>query len=377
MSFYDVLKQYRDLSAETFDRVTLYDVERVLAQSVIGADGLLALLSPAAEVFLEPMAQRAHEVTLRHFGRTIQLYTPIYVSNYCDNSCLYCGFNVHNRIERRRLSLDEVAREAEAIAATGLKHILLLTGESHSKSPVSYLRDCVIVLKKHFTSIAVEVYPLTETDYGLLIEAGVDGLTIYQETYDEDRYAALHPTGPKRDFRFRLDAPERGACAGMRQVSIGALLGLGDWRREVLLTGLHALYLRDCYPDVEIGVSLPRLRPHTGQFAPAYLVADRQIVQIMTALRLFMPRLGISISTRETGHFRENILPLGVTRMSAGSTTRVGGHTLGKQVRLDSAAEEIEVVPQFEIADERSVAEITGIIRQRGYDPVFKDWTLL
>ncbi len=377
MSFYDVLEHYRDLSSEAFDRIPPHDVERVLALERLGAEDLFVLLSSAAADFLEPMARKAHEITLRYFGRTIQLYTPIYVSNYCENNCVYCGFNVHNRIERRRLSLEEVAQEAAAIASTGLRHILLLTGESRVKSSVLYIRDCVTVLKQHFASVAIEVYPLSVADYALLIEAGVDGLTIYQETYDEERYAALHLAGPKRDFRFRLDAPERGACAGMRQVSIGALLGLGEWRREVLLTALHARYLQERCPDVEIGISLPRMRPHAGQFASDYFVTDRQIVQIMTALRLVMPRLGMAISTREAGRFRENILPLGVTRMSAGSTTRVGGHTLSG-VRSDGAyADEADGAPQFEIADDRSVAEMAAMIRRQGYDPVFKDWMLL
>ncbi|OPY88413.1 MAG: 2-iminoacetate synthase [Syntrophaceae bacterium PtaU1.Bin231] len=370
MSFADILSLYRKADLDRrFAAVPSGEVERAVAADRRGPEELLALLSPAAGPFLEPMAQRAHEATLRFFGRTIQIYAPIYVSDFCENSCIYCGFNAQNRIRRRRLSLEEVDREAACLSASGVRHILLLTGESRKMSPAGYLRDCISVLKGYFSAVAIEVYPLSESEYADLVSAGADGLTIYQETYDEARYEAVHPAGPKRDFRFRLDAPERGARGGMRQVSIGALLGLSDfWRTEAFLTGLHARYLQDRYPDVEIGVSLPRLRPHAGSCATASAVTDRNMVQILLALRLFLPRLGIFVSTRESPRFRENLVPLGITRMSAGSSTRVGGYTMPVDPGM---------APQFEIADHRSVAEIVAVIREKGYDPVMKDWTML
>ncbi|SEM43337.1 tyrosine lyase ThiH [Syntrophus gentianae] len=367
MSFYDLYCQYRDREWEgDFAAVSEVDVEGVLRREHLTFPDFLVLLSPAAEGFLEPMAQKARALTLRYFGRTIQLYAPLYVSDYCENSCLYCSFSAKNRRERRKLSLPEVNGEAAFIAATGLQHILLLTGESKKKSPVGYLRDCAGVLKRHFSSIAIEVYPLSEEDYASLVAQGVDGLTLYQETYDENLYRVLHPAGPKGNFRYRLEAPERGAAARMRQVNIGALLGLADWRREVLMVGLHARYLQDRFPDVEIGASVPRLRPFVGAFQGSCEVNDQNIVQIILALRLFLPRLGIALSTREDSRLRDCLIPLGITRMSAGSATSVGGYT------TPAGAE--EALPQFEIADSRSVPEIMARLRERGYDPVLKDW---
>ncbi len=349
MSFYEVYAQYRNL--EIFEP----DIKE-----------FARLLSGEAESSLEELAQRARELTLSNFGRTIQLYTPIYLSNYCDNSCLYCGFNINNKIERRALAPEEVEKEARFISSTGLRHILILTGESRSMSPVSYIKDCVRILRKYFSSISIEVYPLTEGEYSELICEGVDGLTIYQEAYDEDIYSNMHPLGPKNDYRFRLDAPERGAKSGMRSVNIGALLGLGDWRKEAFLLGLHAKYLQDRFPDVEISVSLPRIRPQVSGFKADYEVNDKNLVQIILALRLFLPRLGITLSTRKRPELRENLIPLGITRMSATSTTRVGGHTIGH--------EDDDCAFQFEISDSRSVEEIKTMLDRNGYQTVFKDW---
>jgi len=365
MSFYGHLTRSA-LDRRPCETVSGREVEQAIARENIGFRDFAALLSPAAEPYLERMAKKARETTLRHFGRTIQIYAPIYVSDHCDNQCLYCSFSARNRRPRRTLSLAEVDREAAFIATQGLRHILLLTGESHRHSPVGYLRECVGVLRKHFSSIAIEVYPLTEADYAVLAAEGVDGLTLYQETYDEGIYRLVHPAGPKRNFRFRLEAPERGAGARMRQVNIGALLGLSDWRKEALCVGLHACYLQDRFPEVEIGVSVPRLRPHAGAFQGACEVSDRNMVQMILALRLFMPRLGIALSTRESAGFRDNLIPLGITRMSAGSATSVGGYA--------SASGSDDGLPQFEIADRRSVPEMTACIRGKGYDPILNDW---
>jgi 2-iminoacetate synthase len=237
-----------------------------------------------------------------------------------------------------------------------------LTGEAPHQAGVDYLEECVRILRPLFPSISIEVFPMETADYERLARAGVDGLTVFQETYDPDLYAELHPAGPKRDYAFRLDTPQRGAEAGMRVVNIGSLLGLTDWRREIYATGLHAAWLQKRYPAVDIAVSLPRMRPHAGAFQPACVVSDRELVQAMTALRIFLPRLSITISTREAPAFRDNILPLGVTRMSAGVSTAVGGHAKPGQAG------------QFEISDPRSVAEIGNMLQSHGYQPVFKDW---
>ena len=308
----------------------------------------------------------AHASTLRNFGRTIQLYTPLYLSDYCDNRCVYCSFSAQHGFERRQLRPEEVDREGAAIAASGLRHILILTGESRSMSPVSYIRGCGEILKRHFHDISVEVYPLTQPEYAELVESGIDGLTLFQETYDEAAYERLHPAGPKRNFRFRLEAPERGGLAHMRNITIGALLGLADWRRDAFFTGLHARHLMEQFPDADIGVAVPRLRPYKGHFTGPCRVTDRNLVQVVLALRLFLPHLKISLSTREDGAFRENLLPLGITSMSAGSVTSVGGHAQGSC--NDDAA------PQFNIADDRSIGEITAMIREKGYDPVLSNW---
>ena len=352
----------RDPLDERLRSVTGDDVQRAVGQEQVGEAGFLALLSPAAGVHLEAMARRAHDLTLRHFGRTIGLFTPLYVSNHCSNHCRYCGFAAKNRIPRSMLTLDEVRAEGEAIAATGLADLLLLTGEAPNKAGVDYLEACVRTLRPLFPSISVEVFPMETRDYARLAEAGVTGLTVFQETYDPELYAQLHPAGPKRDFAFRLDTPQRGAEAGLRVVNIGALLGLADWRREIFATGLHAAWLLKRYPGVDVAVSLPRMRPHAGEFQPPYIVTDRELIQAMTALRIFLPRLSVTISTREAPSLRDNLLPLGVTRMSAGVSTAVGGHA--KQAETG----------QFEISDPRSVAEVCAMLRSRGYQPVFKDW---
>ena len=368
MSFHTATSAWRETDLkERLLAVTDGQVRGVLGKQTLSEADFLCLLSPAAEAYLEAMAQRAHALTIAHFGRTIVLYTPLYLSNYCTNGCRYCSFNHHNRIERRQLTIEEVETEARAIAASGLKHLLVLTGDAPSVAGVDYIAACCRILARHFTAIGIEIYALSRDDYRRLIDAGADSLTLYQETYNEARYADLHPKGPKQDYHFRLDAPERACQVSMRAVNVGALLGLSkDWRSDAFFTGLHAAYLQDRYPETEVSVSLPRIRPHVGGFQPATTVEDRHIVQIMTALRLFMPRVGITISTRERASFRDRLLPLGVTRMSAGSCTAVGGHTQA------SAG-----VGQFEISDERTVPQMAAMLRRAGWQPVFKDWQAL
>lgn len=366
MSFYERYLEYKNFDFENFfDQVTDRDIINIINKDRrLSELEFLMLLSKKAVKYLEPLAQKANRITVQNFGKVIFLYTPMYLANYCVNQCIYCGFNITNNIKRRKLTLDEVEKEAYAISSTGLRHILILTGESRKESPVQYIKDCVKILQKYFRSISIEVYPLEENEYAELIEAGVDSLTIYQEVYDEEKYKALHLKGPKRNYLYRLDAPERACKASMRNVNIGALLGLHDWRTEAFYTGLHADYLQNKYPDVEIGLSLPRIRPHPcGSFVPDCKVEDRDLVQIMIAYRLFMPRAGIAISTRERESLRNNLIGLGVTKMSAASSTEVGGHTLGD--KSDG---------QFDVNDRRGVEEMRQMIYSKGYQPVFKDW---
>ncbi len=364
MSFYAEIENIKKMDLDDFLSAVSHDqMAGILKKTRLNAMDFLALLSPCAKQHMESMAQRAHETTLRQFGRTMMLFTPMYLSNYCNNQCLYCGFNQKNKIERQQLTLEAVEKEAAQIAKSGLKHILVLTGDAPKIASMDYLEACCRILRRYFTSIAIEIYALTQGEYQRLIAAGVDALTLYQETYNEELYAGVHLKGPKKDYRFRLDAPERACRASMRSVNVGALLGLDDWRREAFITGLHADYLQGQYPETEISVSLPRMRPHVGEYQPACLVDDMDIVQIMTALRIFMPRTGITISTRESSRFRDNLLPLGVTKMSAGSCTAVGGHT-----KEDESAE------QFEISDERSVDQMATMLEAKGWQPVYKDW---
>lgn len=258
--------------------------------------------------------------------------------------------------------MEELKIEAKAISQKGIRHILILTGESRKHSSVDYIKDCVRVMSEYFTSISIEVYPLKEEEYRLLVNSGVDGLTIYQEVYDEDVYKIMHPSGPKKDYRYRLDTPERGCRSGMRSVGIGALMGLANWRTEAFYTVLHAYYLTNKYPDVEISISIPRMRPHTGNFEVPSPVSDRDFVQILLAARLLLRHVGITVSTRERSSFRDNLVGLGVTRMSAGSVTEVGGYN---EKRGDG---------QFEISDDRSVEDIRQMLYSKGFQPVFKDW---
>ncbi|MBI2288160.1 MAG: 2-iminoacetate synthase ThiH [Chloroflexi bacterium] len=364
MTFYDEIIRLKNTDyATAFERVTPSQISNILAKTELQSQDFLALLSPKATFMLEEMAQAAHRLTLQHFGRTIVLYTPLYLANYCVNHCVYCGFNATNDIQRRKLTLPEVELEAKAIAETGLQHLLILTGESRQYSPVSYIKECVTVLRKYFSSISIEIYPLSTEEYTELIAAGVDGLTIYQEVYNENTYGRLHPRGPKRDYRFRLEAPERAGQVRIRAINIGALLGLGEWRSEIFLAGMHLAYLQKKFPEIEISISFPRMRPQFGDYQPEFPVSDRDLVQSILALRLFMPRAGITISTRESAELRDNLIQLGVTKMSAGSSTAIGGHTDAK-----------DSIGQFEILDKRTVAEIRTAISNLGYKPILKDW---
>jgi len=368
MSFAELLERYNTFDAGAYcASVTPLQAERAIKKGRLDEFDYLALLSPAAASprCLEMMAQRARNATRNHFGNVIFLFTPLYVSNICDNFCPYCSFAHHNRVKRRHLSAAEVRREAQAIAQTGLHHILMLTGESRKGASVRYLRECASALREFFSSIAIEVYPLDEGEYAELTASGIDGLTIYQETYDRAVYESLHMGGPKANFEYRLTAPERACRAGMRAVTVGALLGLADPLKDAWLSGLHAKYLLDKFPSVEISASFPRLRPQEGDFEPPFSVNDRTFVQYMTAFRIFMPSAGITVSTRESAPFRDAILPLGPTKMSAGVCTAVGQES-------GDATES-----QFEIADHRSVSEMQRDLLNKGFQPVTVDWNYI
>ena len=363
-SFYEEAAKYRNFDFARFlSQVKSKDIEEILNKESLSIFDFLSLLSPEAVFYLEALAQNANRISLANFGRVISLYAPLYLSNYCENECAYCGFKHSNAISRRKLSSAELKREAQEISKTGIRHILILSGESRAESPLSYIKECVELLKEYFTSIFIEIYPLNVAEYTQLFNSGVDGLTIYQETYDKALYATLHSRGPKRDYIFRLGAPERALEAGLRQVNLGALLGLADFRKDSFFTALHAKWLEDNYPAAEIGVSFPRIQPQAGNFFPLHPLGDKDLAQLVIAMRLFLARVAITISTRENNILRKNLIGLGVTRISAGSRTEVGGYALCAKSE-----------GQFEIADKSSVDEVRDMVYKKGYQPIFKDW---
>jgi 2-iminoacetate synthase len=364
MSFWKKINQYPwEEIASAIHRKKAEDVRRALQAPILQFDDFLALLAPAAADFIEDMAQASHQSTIRRFGRTIQMFAPLYMSSECTNACVYCGFNCFNRIARATLSVDEVLEEAMVLHRQGFRHVLLLTGESPNHAPVDYLIRVARKLQPVFASISIEIYPLGFDDYCRLIQNGVDGLTIFQETYNLEHYAKFHPSGPKQNYRWRLETPDRGGQAGFRRLNIGALLGLCDWRVEGAFVGLHAAYLTRRYWQSHVAVSFPRLRPSAGSFEPLFPVSDTHMVQLMCALRLWLPDAGLVLSTREPAGLRNNLLPMGVTQMSAGSSTAPGGY---------AAKENVE--GQFEVCDIRSPQEVADMITAHGYEPVWKDW---
>jgi 2-iminoacetate synthase len=364
MSFWEKIIQYRwDGIEAAILRKTAEDVRQALRASTRHFDDLLALLSPAASGFLEEMAQVAHGLTVQRFGRTIQMFAPVYISSECTNSCVYCGFNRHNQISRATLTVAEVEKEVIFLHRQGFRHVLLLTGESPQHVPVDYLIRIARRLQPLLASISVEIYPMATDDYRRLIENGVDGLTVYQETYHLKQYAEVHPAGPKRNYRWRLETPDRGGRAGFRRLNIGVLLGLSGWRVDGAFAGLHADYLARRYWQSHVSVSFPRLRPAAGGFQPQFPVTDAHMVQLLCALRLWMPDAGLVLSTREPASLRENLLPLGITQMSAGSKTAPGGYAVKENVE-----------GQFEISDLRSPKQVVRMIAAHGYEAVWKDW---
>jgi 2-iminoacetate synthase len=314
----------------------------------------------------ERLTRTAMEVTRQNFGRTMGLYAPLYIANYCENHCAYCGFQAaHTHIPRRRLSLEEIDRECRALREAGIRSCLLLTGESRHHSPPSYIGEAVKVAAGHFANVWLEIYPLETEEYGELWRAGADGVTLYQETYDRDRYDELHLKGPKKNYDYRVHAPERIAEAGFRYISMGALLGLADWRRDAAALFSHLRYMERRYPGVEYSLSFPRLRRVPGDERPYSEVSDEEMVRIVAVARMLFPRVGINLSTRETAEFRDRLIPFGITKISAGSVTRVGGYADSTDEYSDG---------QFQVHDRRSLGEIKAMLAVQGHDPVLTDW---
>ena len=340
------------------------DVERALVSTRRSLHDFASLLSPAAGARLEDMAHLAHETTLRRFGRTIHLFAPLYLSSECVSTCTYCGFSAGNDIARRTLSPAEALAEARTLTARGFRHLLLVSGEHARVVSKDYLVECVRALAPEVPSLSVEVQVWDTDTYRRLVEAGCEGLVVYQETYDRGSYGAVHLKGKKRNYDWRLAALDRGAEAGMRRLGLGALLGLhSDWRYEALAVAAHAHHLLRRWWRCELTISLPRLRPAAGGYQPPDPIGDRHFVQLLCALRLLLPDVGLVLSTREEPAFRDALLRLGVTHMSAGSHTEPGGY---------SAPSEAE--PQFEVSDNRTPDEVATALRAAGYDPVWKDW---
>ncbi|WP_064792158.1 2-iminoacetate synthase ThiH [Shewanella woodyi] len=339
------------------------DVEQALQHPEGSLESLLALLSPAAEPYLEQMAQTSACLTRQRFGANIGMYLPLYLSNLCANECDYCGFSMSNRIKRKTLSQDELNAEMRVVKAMDYDSILLVSGEHETKVGIDYFSSVLPSVKSQFSYVAMEVQPLKEAEYSQLAGLGLDAVMIYQETYNPQTYAEHHTRGNKQNFEYRLETPERVARAGVDKIGLGVLLGLDDWRLDALLLGHHLTYLESHFWRSRYSVSLPRLRPCTGGISPKVELTDRGLVQLICAFRLFNHQLEISLSTRESAELRNNLFGLGVTQLSAGSSTQPGGY-LSPDTQLD----------QFEISDERTPVEVCAAMRERGFNPVWKDW---
>jgi len=351
---------------DIINSVSAADVEKQLdlMPGKHSAQRLAVLIAPAASNYLEIMAQQAHELTKQRFGRTIQLYAPLYLSNYCVNRCLYCGYNTDGEFERTRLSIEEALSDAQIIAEEGFRHILLVSGEDTKYVSVEYLAELAAELRKTFSSISIEIYPMEGDQYKALFDAGIDGITLYQETYDRRLYERYHPAGPKRDYDFRLQTHDRAASAGMRRLGIGTLLGLCHWRQDTMAVAEHGAYLMKKYWRSQVSFSFPRLRPALNVADNfEHLVSDTEMVQMMLALRLCFADAGIVLSTRERADFRDNLLKLAVTRLSAGSKTNPGGYS-GKSNSTE----------QFQIDDNRTPEQMAEVIKNAGMEAVWKDW---
>lgn len=364
MSFLEIFSKIDpDRLKNDIDSATPDDVRRTLAKEQPDESDIRVLFSAAAGEFLEEIVRRSAFVTERRFGKVVNLYAPHYVSNECVNSCVYCAFNRQTGTVRKTLTMDEVERDAAILFEEGFRHILIVSGESPRHVPVAYLEEVARLLARSFASVSIEVYPMDTGDYARLEKAGVDGLTVYQETYDRALYARVHPAGPKRNFEYRLAAPERGGAAGFRSLGIGVLLGLGDWRFDAAMLSAHGLYLGKKFWQSRVAVSFPRITNTPGGYAPDARVSDAELVQMLAGVRLLMPNAELVVSTREPAALRDNLVGLGVTRMSAGSRTSPGGYS------GEDAGKE-----QFAVTDRRDAGAVAAMILSKGFEPVWKDF---
>ena len=339
------------------------NVLSVLAKPELGIDDLGTLLSPAAGMHLEEMAQRSHQLTLQRFGRTVLMYAPLYVSNYCTNLCIYCGFNAKNKIDRYSLTIEEAVGESKLLRQMGFRHILLVSGEHPDYATLKYLSELSDKLRKDFSSICIEIQPLEKNEYKKLINHGVDCVTCYQETYNPEKYSTVHPGGKKSDYEWRLNTLDRASQAGIRKAGLSALYGLDNWRVEGLFSGLHAHFLMTNYWQTQVGISFPRLTHAEGDFVPEQSLPDKGMAQLICALRLVLPDVHLVLSTREEAELRDKMLPLGITQMSAASKTSPLGYSHNQQTG-----------EQFDVMDTRSAKEVADAIFHAGYEPVWKDW---
>ena len=347
---------------EGLAEITARDVAQTLSRHHHSIHDFPILISQAAQSFLEPMAQRSHTLTVQRFGRIIQLFIPMYISNYCYNKCTYCGFSVEKKYQRRRLNDAEIIQESKVLNNRGFDHVIVLTGEAEDQAGTNYIANAIRMMRPYFSSISIEVQPMSEPDYHILRNSGVDGLTLFQETYHPENYATYHLAGKKKQFSNRLDAVEFGAWAGFYSINLGALLGLSDWRYDALALAHHLSYMQKTYWKSKYGISFPRINDMGSEFDIKHPVTDQDVVQFITAFRLCFPDLGITMSTRENATLRDNLMPLGITQMSAESNTAPGGYS------------GTDTNPQFETSDHRSLDQIKERLVQLNYQAVMKDW---
>ena len=360
------------MNSYDYSKYTADDVKSALEHNTCTIEDFKALLSPAAEPFLEQMAERARLETSKHFGNTVYLFTPLYIANYCENYCVYCGFNCYNHIKRMKLSMEQIEKEMKVIADSGMEEILILTGESRGKSNVEYIGEACKLARKYFRMVGLEIYPVNTDEYNFLHECGADYVTVFQETYDTDKYEKLHLLGHKRVWPYRFDAQERALRGGMRGVAFSALLGLSDFRKDALASALHVYYLQRKYPHAEMSLSCPRLRPiiNNDKINPLD-VHEKQLCQVLCAYRIFLPYVGITVSSRESAEFRNGIVKIAATKVSAGVSTGIGDH---ESKYTGKEAEAVQGDEQFEIDDNRSLDKMYKDIAEEGLQPVLNDY---
>lgn len=362
--FYDTIKDldWDEVTNSIYEKTT-EDVERALSTKHLSIEDFKALISPSASKYLEPMAQRSRDITQRRFGKVIQFYVPLYLSNECTNHCIYCGFNHNNPIERKTLSDEEILAEIKAIKAMNMDNVLLLTGEHPKNVGIDYIENAIKLCRPYFSTINLEVFPMKVEEYKRVIDAGVNSVYVYQETYNEKIYKHYHPKGMKSNYKYRLETQERLAQAGMHRIGLGSLIGLEEWRTEMVFMAMHLRFMTKNYWRSKYAVAFPRMRPAEGGFQPNFIMSDKEFAQTIWAYRMFDNDIEISMTTRESRDFRDNFVSLGITSMSAGSKTDPGGYA-----KPDTELE------QFHINDNRNVKEMEEMVRSQGYDVVYKDW---